>query len=486
MRRVLVIAAALSALAPGAAHAGTATLGSEDGVLVLRYVAGPAEVNALSVSRSGGDYVVNDPAGVTNGPGCDFDTPTRARCPGPAPGDQRLVATLGDEDDGFSASAPFDRVTVDGGFDRDTLNGTGNDDRFSGGPGDDALSGGAGADRFRGGDGFDTLAAGEYRFPGAVRIVQDDQAGDGRTGENDDVGADVERVIASEAADTLTGGAGRQVLDAAGGNDTLGGGAGADVLQGGYGSDVIDAQEGEPDDVSCGPGGDRVRADSYDTLSGDCETVERTTQVGPFEDLAPTVDFTSPGQNTTVRPTNLVLRATAGDDRGVARVVFLDDGELVGEDGEAPYEVPYVPSGDDVGRRNLFTAVAHDTAGQTAHELRSFTVGRYTPRFSIAVSPRRDHRKPHRFRTTGRLAGPAPITPEEACRGRVTIIVKAGRRVLSTRTASITSSCRFSSRVTFKSRRRFPRSRSLRFTARFTGNSALLPVTARSVNRFVR
>jgi hypothetical protein len=46
-------------------------------------------------------------------------------------------------------------------------------------------------------------------------------------------------------------------------------------LSPGSAADSIDARDGEPDTVSCGPGADTVRADAVDTVDSDCETVAR-------------------------------------------------------------------------------------------------------------------------------------------------------------------------------------------------------------------
>jgi Ca2+-binding RTX toxin-like protein len=72
--------------------------------------------------------------------------------------------------------------------------------------------------------------------------------------------------------DTLNGGNGDDAIDGGPGNDVITGGAGADRLLGGPGSDTIYAADGERDVVDCGPGRDRVVADSFDKVTG-CEVV---------------------------------------------------------------------------------------------------------------------------------------------------------------------------------------------------------------------
>ena len=69
------------------------------------------------------------------------------------------------------------------------------------------------------------------------------------------------------------------------------------------------------------------------------------------EDKPPTVTFTSPAANATKVSANkgTTLAATATDDKGVAKVQFLDDERVVCEDTAAPYTCAYKPGGGDVG-----------------------------------------------------------------------------------------------------------------------------------------
>ncbi len=73
--------------------------------------------------------------------------------------------------------------------------------------------------------------------------------------------------------DTLLGGAGDDRIDGGAGNDVITGGAGADKIDGGAGSDTIFAADGERDTIDCGPGRDRVVADSFDKVVN-CELVD--------------------------------------------------------------------------------------------------------------------------------------------------------------------------------------------------------------------
>lgn len=79
--------------------------------------------------------------------------------------------------------------------------------------------------------------------------------------------------------DTLPGGAGDDRIDGGAGNDVIVGGSGFDRLFGGAGSDTIYAADGERDTVDCGPGSDRVVADSFDRVVG-CEVVDSAASTG--------------------------------------------------------------------------------------------------------------------------------------------------------------------------------------------------------------
>ena len=64
---------------------------------------------------------------------------------------------------------------------------------------------------------------------------------------------------------------GNDSLDGRDGNDVVFGGPGADTLRGGSGDDTLLARDGVMDNLVCGTGMDRVRADSLDTVANDCE-----------------------------------------------------------------------------------------------------------------------------------------------------------------------------------------------------------------------
>ena len=225
--------------------------------------------------------------------------------------------------------------------------------------------------------------------------------------------------------------------------------------------------------MNCGAGTDTAEVDTLDRVE-ECETVQSADVGSAIEDRAPTVEITGPASNALLRPGRATtLTANAADDRGIAQVLFLDDDRIVCTDVAAPYTCDYRPRGDDVGR-NTLAVVAVDTGQQTAVATRTFRVDRFTPTITGRVTPGRDTRAPFTFVTTGRMQLPADVTALAGCGdGVVSIQVKAGGRTISNRRARLRKDCTFGSNVTFGSRKRFGRTRALRFTIRFTGNEVL-------------
>jgi Ca2+-binding RTX toxin-like protein len=153
-----------------------------------------------------------------------------------------------------------------GGSDSDYLQGNDGNGTFIGGDGNDTFVGGGGSDTFVGGAGFDTV---DYSAAsGPVNVDVGTPGGDGQAGENDNVEPDVERVIGSAFADTLTAGPASAVLEGRGGNDRLTGGPGHDLLLGGDGNDTLDGGAGR-DQLDGGAGNDILKGGAgNDTLDG--------------------------------------------------------------------------------------------------------------------------------------------------------------------------------------------------------------------------
>jgi hypothetical protein len=264
--------------------------------------------------------------GPSADPHCDLDAFYGVQCDVPT----RFVANLGGNDDSTligtddvpvaveihadgGPGADFldggaGRNVVNGGAGNDELNGHGGgdvlsgddgDDQLAGGEGNDELNGGLGADGLTGGAGNDVVRGGDgddeldyfpaYELDGAdtyeggagydifgyfgrtvsIRVNLDGLANDGQSGENDNVGLDIEEVDGGDVADVLVGSAGPEGLAGRGGNDQISGRGGGDILYGDSGNDGIDGGDGNDtldggchdDTIIGGPGVDALNSD---------------------------------------------------------------------------------------------------------------------------------------------------------------------------------------------------------------------------------
>ncbi|MET3664707.1 hypothetical protein [Caulobacter sp. 1776] len=113
-------------------------------------------------------------------------------------------------------------LTVDAGGGDDVVISSNSSVSVSGGAGDDRFVSGLAGDIFDGGIGFDTVDYGGYGSAVTVSLLA-------QTGAGGDQLMNVEAVIGSAFADTLTGDAGANTLRGGGGNDAIDGGAGTDT-----------------------------------------------------------------------------------------------------------------------------------------------------------------------------------------------------------------------------------------------------------------
>jgi hypothetical protein len=243
MRRLSIFAITCSALlfAPTAAHA--ATVSESNGV--LRYGSAPGEVNwlYLSTDASAAPFLQDERATLTAGPGCTIDENVAAHCS--RDGVTRATVDLGDRDDIFQRANVFGvgdlpPVTLRCGAGDDIADIT-KEDRAASDCETVAVD-----DLVNLSNRDDHLTA--WRFMLALR---------GRGGD-----------------DHLTG-LGGDYIDGGPGNDVLRAGGIETKLSGGGGDDVIVSRSDDRDDVRCGPGRDRVRADKRDKVAKDCERVLR-------------------------------------------------------------------------------------------------------------------------------------------------------------------------------------------------------------------
>ena len=163
-------------------------------------------------------------------------------------GRAQLIATL--EGDSRSDRADIDVIngsergggggsTINGTSGNDTLTGTAGNDTINGLGGNDLFVAGStgGADVIDGGAGTDSI---EFRDRATSGVVVDFGAGTITGGSSGTISfTGIERVVASNFADSLTGAAGGQTLTGQGGADTLWGRRGVDTLWGGGGNDAF-------------------------------------------------------------------------------------------------------------------------------------------------------------------------------------------------------------------------------------------------------
>ena len=178
---------------------------------VLFFTAAAGEANDVTITESGGRYVVGDSgAALLAGPGCVRTSERAATCDA-----EDAMVELGDRDDRSSGVG-----------------------HVQGGAGNDVLIN-LGVGYVSGGAGNDVL------------------------------------INRSRMAVDLVGGPGNDRLTGGRGNDGLTGGSGNDLLSGGRDADRINSHDGRRDRVDCGQRQDRVIADRVDRVARNCEHVGR-------------------------------------------------------------------------------------------------------------------------------------------------------------------------------------------------------------------
>jgi hypothetical protein len=150
-------------------------------------------------------------------------------------------------------------------------------------------------------------------------------------------------LLGGPGSDDLRTGPGEDRVQADTGNDRVAAGAGEDFVDGGLGFDVLDAGDGDDqlqsadglaDRVTCGPGSDRVDADTVDDLAGDCEQVTRRPLAPPAGAEAAAGDRTRPRVESDARALQKLgrrsvrLLATTSERGFLAASGFLDVGGI--------------------------------------------------------------------------------------------------------------------------------------------------------------
>jgi Ca2+-binding RTX toxin-like protein len=221
----------------------------------------------------------------------------------------------------------------------DTLLGHNPDDRLEGENGNDTLDGRWGADVMNGGAGTDTVDYTDHWYEdefGSYGVVSNPNgsADDGNvwidygaTGTRDNVGADIENVIGSSAADGLIGTTDANRLMGRGGDDSLDGAAAADVLLGGADNDYLRGEAG--DDTLDGAGG-------ADVMDGG-DDVDIATYASRSADLVVRLDDVANDGETAINEGDNVTMTTENVRGGQGADLLVGSGlanELFGEGGD--------------------------------------------------------------------------------------------------------------------------------------------------------
>jgi len=323
VRRSIVLAGAVTALALTPAAASAGTIAYQGDTLVI--TAAPGEINGITFGgEEPGRLSISDATAYSfpadrcsqldAGYSIQCETPTTVRADLGDGDDYAVVDHMvagnpvvqvlgGAGDDKLKAIDGNTRLTLDGGSGADVLRSEGGGDVLRGGPDSDELIGGGGGDVLEGGDGADELSGDSCEAPGAdvldggpgfdtltdwgdcgpasdrrpVTVTVNGKADDGRPGEGDDVrDLDMLKLFVPATVIGTDGDNSVEIYAAAdrepssiqgrGGADDLRSGSGRETIDGGAGDDRIEGGFNH-DTLKGGPGRDLIYGDS---TSGNC------------------------------------------------------------------------------------------------------------------------------------------------------------------------------------------------------------------------
>lgn len=141
----------------------------------------------------------------------------------------------------------------------------------------------------------------------------------------------------------------------------------------------------------------------------------------------------------------------------------------------APWSCAVAPTGADVGMQVL-RAVATDIDGRTGETSARVEIPRFKPK-SLSLSIDSDNRPHHMVRKSidGQLGLPNAVTAAQGCSGHVTVIIKRAGKIVYDEQRTVSKSCKFSASVVTQAT---SSKKAFSVSARFGGNTVLLPVTA--------
>ena len=169
-------------------------------------------------------------------------------------------------------------------------------DTINAGSGDDSIHAGAGDDQVDGGDGIDTIIYDDVTGPITIDLVAGTAQGGAGSNAGLDTLSNIENIIASGGADTITGDSNDNRIDGAASSDTIDAGAGNDTV-------VFDENDGL---VSGGAGNDTLTVGAGVTLLD--LTVTRNEVFTQFE----TIDISADGAQI-IKLSDADIRALSGD-----------------------------------------------------------------------------------------------------------------------------------------------------------------------------
>jgi len=215
--------------------------------------------NDVLNGEAGNDTLIGRPGADTLDGGADADTASYFNSAAPVTVNMTLAGPQASAGDA-SGDVLFSIENLIGSGLSDMLAGDGADNLLLGGAGADTLAGGGGDDTLEGGAGADVLTGGAHASGGDTGSYAGSTAGvtvslalQGTAqitgGGGKDTLTEIENLLGSAFADTLTGDAG---------NNTLSGGSGSDTLIGDLGNDTLDGGAGLGDTASYATAGGAV------------------------------------------------------------------------------------------------------------------------------------------------------------------------------------------------------------------------------------